>query len=487
MEKLILDQQTLNRIPSVFIFLLILTLGLPVVAFNLFNVNFNIMSQHLGVMDTINNNLVEAQIRGYFREAILQWSAFSLSAITVLLAFTQYQLSHDKIALVIGLAILFSGSLEALNAILVDGIAPQFINKSNLDAAIWTFSNTVSGLILIVGLPFLLSEGSGFKFSLTLFAVVSIFMVLIGFTLIYDVALMNKLPEMWHPDATLSRPYELIYLVIYLIIATVLYPKIYKKYNDLLTHSVFYIAITEIVIALYMMLLSNNPYDSAYNVAYFLKIIVYFIPFCCLIFNYVNSYKAVLQTQIKLQISKDKLKYIAGHDALTNLYNRREFENQIIQKIANSERENSTFALFLIDIDNFKTINDTLGHAYGDDYIIQFANQFRSLTRKGDIISRIGGDEFTLITSRLKSENDVDMLAERLVKGLHTILTVGTHTLPSTTSIGVAVFPDNGRTSQELLRKADIALYEAKTAGKNTYRIYVEPAEEQEMVTSSGD
>lgn len=472
--QLVMDEKTLKRIPHIFILFLILICGLPVIAFNLFGFNFSTLSERMGLESILGNYLVEAQIRGYFRQMILQWSAFALAAITVLLAFTQYRLTNDKISLIIGLSVLFSGSVEALHTIILDGITPQFIDKANLDAVIWIFSNTASGLIIVIGLILLLKWGESKPFSLTTFCLISALLVTVAFTLIYYTALIVKLPRMWYPDNTLSRPYDIIYLLVYGSIATILYPITYKKYPNILTNCIFYMAITEIVIALYLMLLSNVPYDNAFNSAYFLKIVVYFIPFACLINNYVFSYNNVLQAQLNLQISKDQLKYLAGHDSLTDLFNRREFENQINQRIVMGGRDKDQFALLLIDVDNFKAINDSLGHLYGDEYIKRFSEQFLKLIRKEDILSRIGGDEFTLITNTIKSPKEAAFIAKRLLEGLNIAIPVKQDTISKTCSIGIAIYPDDGKTSQELLRKADIAMYTAKSSGKNNYKFYSE-------------
>jgi diguanylate cyclase (GGDEF)-like protein len=474
MEQFIFDEKKLRQIPSIFIFILIMVLGLPMVAYNLFNIDFSTIAKGVGFDQKVNAFLFENQIRGYFRQAILQWSAFSLAAITVLLAFTQYRLSNDKVALLIGLSILFSGSVEAIYTIITDGLTPIYIDKPNLDAMIWTFANTISGLIFLFGMIFLLRNKPTQPFSTVTFCLIAIFTVIIAFSIIYYIVLLVKLPKMWDPSATLSRHYEVIYLAIYLLVALFLYPKVYNKYPCILTNCIFYMAITESVMAFYMMFLSNRPYDGAFNIAYFLKIMVYFLPFSCLIINYVFSYNALLQAQTNLQVSQDKLKYLAGHDALTNLYNRREFENQIEKRIATSSRDKESFALFLIDIDNFKNINDSLGHIHGDEYIKQFADRFQTLTRKGDILSRIGGDEFTLISGKLKSTGHAKALASRLIKGLSQACPIGETTISNSSSIGIATYPTDGKTAQELLRKADIAMYSAKNSGKNTYRFYSE-------------
>jgi len=200
--------------------------------------------------------------------------------------------------------------------------------------------------------------------------------------------------------------------------------------------------------------------------------------------NYVFSYNAVLKAQKKLHISREKLRYLAAHDSLTSLYNRREFENLLKTKIANSSRNGSSFALFVIDIDNFKNINDTLGHVYGDKYIMAFAERLEILTRKGDIISRIGGDEFTLITDQVKKAGDTIILADRLVNGLGRPIQLDEKEVVTTVSIGIAIYPQDGTLHEDILKKADIAMYSSKYSGKNAYRFY-EPDLNLESVIKS--
>ncbi len=128
----------------------------------------------------------------------------------------------------------------------------------------------------------------------------------------------------------------------------------------------------------------------------------------------------------------------------------------------------------MIDIDNFKSINDTLGHLQGDQFLKSFSEQFLSITRQGDILARIGGDEFTLITSRLKSPTSARKLAERIIRELNIPYPVDDKLLSSTVSLGIAIYPVDGTSTVELLRNADIAMYNAKKSGKNSYRFYTE-------------
>jgi len=471
-NSLILGEKKLSKIPPGFVLVLVLILGLPVIFLNYFGLDFSTIAKDLGYENSISSFVIESQIRGYFRQTILQWSAFSLSAITVLLAFTQYRLTNDKIALIIGLAVLFSGTVEALHTWVIDGLSPNYLAKSNLDAVIWTFSNTMSGIILLVGLVLLLRKENPKNVRVVTCVLLSIFLILAAITLIYYAASLSIFPQMWYENTLLSRPYELSYVLVYLIIILFVYPKVYRSHPYILANCIFYISVTEVVMAIYLMLLSNTPYDSAFNIAYFLKIIVYFIPFSCLIINYVFSYNEVIEAQRRLQISENKLKFLASHDTLTNLYNRREFENLLNITIANSARNNAYFALFVIDIDNFKSINDTVGHIDGDSYLKQFAEHLSLLTRKGDILSRIGGDEFALISSRLKTPSSARILAERIKNGMVIPYMVQQKSLTSTVSIGISIYPIDGTNSELLLKNADIAMYSAKRAGKNTYQFY---------------
>ena len=165
---------------------------------------------------------------------------------------------------------------------------------------------------------------------------------------------------------------------------------------------------------------------------------------------------------------------MASHDALTDLYNRREFEHLLDKTIANHSREFESFALFLIDIDNFKSINDTLGHIHGDRFLRKFSEQLSSLTRQSDTLSRIGGDEFTVITPRLKTATSARKFASRLINGLNIPFLVDEKTITSTVSIGISIYPVDEETTEELLKNADIAMYYAKKTGKNNYRFYTE-------------
>lgn len=472
-NSFVFNEITLKRIPHFLVLIIILLLGLPYIGINL-GLDFSVIATKLGHGNDSASKLIEAQFRGYFRQTLLQWSGFSLAAVTVLLSFTQYKLSNDKISLIIGLAVLFSGSLEALHTMVIDGISLPYAAKINLDALIWIFSNSISGLILIIGLTLLVNSKDEQCLSFMSFILLSTFLVLSAITLIYYAAGVIKIPDMWFKDSYLSRPYELVSISIYLFLIIFIYPKTYKTHPTILSNCIFYMAITQIVISIYLMLVSNAPYDSAYNIAYVLKVMAYFIPCTCLVINYVFSYSEVFNAQKRLKIKQQELQYIASHDSLTNLFNRREFEELLDKSLATAARIGSSVALLLIDLDNFKTTNDTFGHVHGDELLKQFSNRLILLIRKGDLLSRVGGDEFTLISPNLKSPSSARQLAERVLNELNSPYPINGKLITVTVSIGISIYPDDGITTEDLLRKADLAMYKSKNCGKNTYHFYTD-------------
>jgi c-di-GMP phosphodiesterase len=467
------NETTLKRIPHFLVLVIILLLGLPYIGLNL-GLDFSTITNKLNAINEYQTHLIESQVRGYFRQTLLQWSGFSLAAVTVLLSFTQYRLSNDRLALIIGLSVLFSGSIEALHTLVIDGISIKYNEKTNLDALIWIFSNSISGLILLIGLTLLLINKDDESVKFSTFVLLTALLVLSAIIILYYSAGIIKLPDMWFKDSYLSRPYELISVAIYLLLILVVYPRIYKAQPNILSDCIFYMSVTQIVISFYLMLLSNQPYDSAYNIAYFLKVVAYFIPCTCLVINYVFSYSAVLNAQKRLKIKQEELAYMASHDPLTNLFNRREFEDLLDKSIANAQRTKTSLALLLIDLDNFKTTNDTFGHFHGDELLKQFSNRLTLLIRKGDLLSRVGGDEFTLISTHLKSPSAARQLAERILNELNSPYPICGKLITVTVSIGISIFPDDGVTTEDLLRKADLAMYKSKSSGKNTYQFYVD-------------
>lgn len=177
-----------------------------------------------------------------------------------------------------------------------------------------------------------------------------------------------------------------------------------------------------------------------------------------------------------------ELHQLAFYDKLTELPNRRMFTDHLRNTIKYSKRNNQKFALFFMDLDNFKFINDTLGHETGDKFLVQIVKKLRQIFRQSDMITRLGGDEFTILVEGYKNDDALDVvtkLAEKLIWELATKpIYLGGRSLSVSTSLGVAQYPEDGADSATLLRNADIAMYSAKRSGKNRYAFFSEEMNE---------
>ncbi|MDD2886002.1 MAG: EAL domain-containing protein [Dechloromonas sp.] len=171
--------------------------------------------------------------------------------------------------------------------------------------------------------------------------------------------------------------------------------------------------------------------------------------------------------------ARNQLAHLAYHDPLTHLPNRLAFESQFQQSIHSCERDARQVALMLIDLDQFKKVNDTLGHHVGDELLKSVALRLRDCVRASDIVARLGGDEFVVVLPDIESALMVASIAGKVQRSLaDTSHNIGTHALYATPSIGISLFPSDGRDTETLLRNADAAMYHAKNAGRNNYQFY---------------
>ena len=170
--------------------------------------------------------------------------------------------------------------------------------------------------------------------------------------------------------------------------------------------------------------------------------------------------------------SEQLIKYHASYDTLTGLPNRRLFLDYLGGEISRAERHDYFGALLYLDIDNFKTINDSLGHSVGDEYLIMVASRLSEFIRKEDVAARMGGDEFTVVFTELGSSSQIAAskvrnIAEELNLCLSSPCKIGSRDLQSTVSIGISLFPKDNRGVDDILKQADTAMYRAKAAGRN--------------------
>lgn len=188
-----------------------------------------------------------------------------------------------------------------------------------------------------------------------------------------------------------------------------------------------------------------------------------------------NNFLAVLSNITSRKHMEKELHQLAFYDKLTDLPNRRKFIDHLKQTIKSYKRNKKSFALFFMDLDNFKFINDTLGHEAGDEFLVQVGNRLKEIFRNNDLVARLGGDEFIVLVEDIKFEGreDISYLAEKMLQELASKpIYISGRPLQISTSLGIASYPENGLDGDTLIKHADIAMYSAKKAGKNRHAFF---------------
>lgn len=178
------------------------------------------------------------------------------------------------------------------------------------------------------------------------------------------------------------------------------------------------------------------------------------------------------QIEQALQASRNELLQLSEHDPLTGLTNRRGFERALAAAVARANRDACHLAVLLIDLDDFKSVNDTAGHEIGDALLVEVTRRLSATVRDTDLLCRLGGDEFVVLMHSFERHDQVFLLADRLVAALQTPIVLGTTTHLTTASIGVATHDPEDCNAEDLLRFADMAMYQAKQEGRNQSRAF---------------
>jgi len=175
-----------------------------------------------------------------------------------------------------------------------------------------------------------------------------------------------------------------------------------------------------------------------------------------------------------LEAANKQLRHLASHDALTGLPNRVLLDDRLSQAVAHAEQDGHSFGVAMFDLDRFKVVNDSLGHRAGDALIKEVAHRLAGVARGTDTVGRLGGDEFLFIMDRLAKREDAEQVARRAVKALELPIRLDGVDLHTSASIGIAMFPADGKSAEALIANADAAMYCAKQRGRNNIQCYAE-------------
>ncbi|MCB1777429.1 MAG: diguanylate cyclase, partial [Candidatus Competibacteraceae bacterium] len=188
--------------------------------------------------------------------------------------------------------------------------------------------------------------------------------------------------------------------------------------------------------------------------------------------NQVTHYVGVFSDISSLKRSQEKLNFLAHHDLLTRLPNRLLFNARLEHSIERARRNRKSLAVLFFDLDHFKNVNDTLGHAAGDELLRWVAKQLAEMIRAEDTVARMGGDEFTMLVESVDDPSNAGTVARKVLELFHQPIHISRHEFFISTSIGVSLYPADGDDADTLIRNADAAMYQAKARGRNNYQFY---------------
>jgi diguanylate cyclase (GGDEF)-like protein/PAS domain S-box-containing protein len=188
----------------------------------------------------------------------------------------------------------------------------------------------------------------------------------------------------------------------------------------------------------------------------------------------VVAYEGTNEDVTDRKVAEERVQYLAYYDALTGLPNRTLLKDRLTKALADARRQKYKIALLFLDLDRFKDINDSLGHAVGDLFLQEVAERLKRFAREQDTVSRLAGDEFLIMLTHINDISDAAVAAERLMDAMTTGFVVQGHALNVSCSIGISMFPEQGADCETLIKNADAAMYGAKESGRNNFRFFAE-------------
>ena len=324
-------------IPKSLIYIVVIICILPT-ALNLFGVDF--ASAGISATELLHSspeNLTDNSfsfLSGALTHVVLEWTAFTTAVFTVILAFSHYSIKRDVVTPIIGIALFCAGTMDAFHTLAAARLIEAVADNTDLIPFTWALCRMFNALIMLVGVGILLNRGKNTLANAKLIVIVSISFAIVAYGLIHWSATSTDLPKTMYPDSLITRPFDVVPLVLFIIAGLYVYPKIYNRAPSLFTHALIISAIPEVVVELHMAFGSTALFDNHFNIAHFLKIIAYVVPFIGLCLAYVESYKEQKQTSdLLIDAQKELSDYASKLEYKVDLRTKqlKEKQQQLIQ------------------------------------------------------------------------------------------------------------------------------------------------------------
>jgi diguanylate cyclase (GGDEF)-like protein len=370
--------------------------------------------------------------------------------------------SDNRYLQFIGISYLFVGVLDLIHTLAYDGMNIFRGYTANLPTQFWLGARYLEAVTLLSAPYFIRRKLQPFTLFIT-YALITGGLTISIFSGIF--------PDAWHPGSglTLFKIGSEYVIIVVLALSMLLLWRERDQFEPKVMKLIL-VAILVTIASEFMFTLYISVYGASNMIGHYLKIV-----------SFVLMYEAVVVTGLtrpfdllfrNLKQMEEEMRHMAHHDSLTGLPNRRLFTDILELELAHAERHGKKIALLFVDLDRFKEINDSLGHKIGDLLLREVASRLKGHVRKTDSIGRIGGDEFNIILTNFARVRDVSEMARKLVESIGEPYMISGHELKITSSIGVSIYPDDGKDADTLFRCSDAAMYAAKDSGRNSYLFY---------------